>query len=520
MSNNILGQGIARVEVNILDLSTIATAGRKGIAAVAGITERGTPRTPRLIKSWIEFVRYYGGYVADSQFPHLCKRALDSGATLLVSRIAHYSDIADVTTLAGQAATASYTYPLWGVSMKAKDFGAWGNGLTCDIVAAASGLSGKVDIVVRLAGYPQFDYIVPDVNATMTASDIDDFNNRSRFVDIQTTYGALQPASGVAFTLGYEDYTALDENDYLGDVTAQTGLHAFDDSKEHTRIAIFEPTSNLVALHDILIDYCEVNGLMGFYPTPLFGNGWEAVDFRKREGTYTTGTAVPDTWKCRLIYGAIKVKDPRTNLPITISIIADWIGAAARKDNNWKEWFAEAGSKRGVVINNSGIFYNLGTAARKDEADAVDIAGISMAIDHETFGVVCWGNSTLQRADTLLKHANVAELLLYLRRTIKTIVQSELFDPNDTITWKVIYRNVAAFMDYVKAERGVYDYKYDGDQDIDNIADATVNDPMDIAAGVYKFNLFVKPIPAMKYIGVQVVVTNSNVDLNVLANNI
>ena len=117
-----------------------------------------------------------------------------------------------------------------------------------------------------------------------------------------------------------------------------------------------------------------------------------------------------------------------------------------------------------------------------------------------------------------MKHANVAELIIFLVRGLRPIIQSELFQPNDIETWKAILRKVKPFMDAVKDGRGIWEYLYQGDQDIDILEDAVVNTPDGIDAGKYEFNLFVKPKIAMKYIGLKVAVSNSGVSFDVLMN--
>ena len=120
------------------------------------------------------------------------------------------------------------------------------------------------------------------------------------------------------------------------------------------------------------------------------------------------------------------------------------------RDNKTHEWFSFSGAKRGRIKNALGVVFNLGSAARQTTADLVDARGLNMIIDHPSFGIVSWGNGTLQKEDTLLKHANVAELVIFIVRGLKPLIQSELFQPNDVDTWKAIYRKVQPFMDYIK----------------------------------------------------------------------
>lgn len=73
----------------------------KGIFGVQGITKRGKLAKPDvIINSWATFQKYYGGLTSLSDFPLLCKRALDRGARLRVSRVANYSNITTNTSTA------------------------------------------------------------------------------------------------------------------------------------------------------------------------------------------------------------------------------------------------------------------------------------------------------------------------------------------------------------------------------------------------------------------------------------
>lgn len=85
---------------NITNQSFTPGKPAKGIHYVAGETEMGPHADPsELITSWPHFQRVFGSYMATSDFPLLCQRALSRGASLRVSRVGHYSDPTDKTTL-------------------------------------------------------------------------------------------------------------------------------------------------------------------------------------------------------------------------------------------------------------------------------------------------------------------------------------------------------------------------------------------------------------------------------------
>lgn len=96
----------SRVIINEVSAPFTAAARLKGVSFVAGITKRGPFADPsNIITSWSTFERVFGGELSSSDFPFLCKRILKNGGALRVSRIGHYTDPADKSTLDAVAAT-------------------------------------------------------------------------------------------------------------------------------------------------------------------------------------------------------------------------------------------------------------------------------------------------------------------------------------------------------------------------------------------------------------------------------
>ena len=79
----------------------------KSIFGMVGKTEKGEIGKPVLITSWESFQRHFGGYISDSYLPFAAKKALDKGAVLYISRVAHYTDITDPSTLTAQKASVT-----------------------------------------------------------------------------------------------------------------------------------------------------------------------------------------------------------------------------------------------------------------------------------------------------------------------------------------------------------------------------------------------------------------------------
>lgn len=508
--------GRARLEQDVADLSVLVETGLKGINAVLGITERGIIGKSVLVGSWNEYVRHFGGLVSYSDFPLYCKRTLERGGKLRIARVGHYTDITDKTTLVGSPAT----YTIEGeddapdAKFEANSIGEWGNGLKIVIAPAKNGATDQFDIQISLAGYPDLAQTVSNLNKVLTASDIAKFNMQSLLV-VLDGLGATLVAGSYDFSGGAFDTSTITDIDYIGDSVGENGLHYFDNDVDFIKIAV--PEKAVPAIDDALIAYAEMRkDCRAVLRTPIGISGLTAIDYRDREGVFEGSGIAPDTWYADMFFGGLHIQHPTTGEETHIHSIGDVLGAMSMRDSKQSEWYAVAGSKRGRIGKTLGVDYNLGSAARSTEFDQVSNRGINAVIDDKDFGVVIWDNVTLSKSATLLRHSNVADLLVYLSRAISPLAKSELFNPNDIETWKAVYRKVRPLLELIKEKRGIWDYLYQGDQLIDDISQAQVNTGTTIDAGQYLFNLYIKPKVAMKYIGIKVVVANSGVSFEEL----
>lgn len=508
--------GRARIEQEVIDTSVLVGTGLKGISAVLGVTERGVIGEAVLVGSWNEYVRHFGGLLPKevSEFPLYCRRALERGGKLRIARVGHYTDITNKTTLVGVKASKKIENNGKEIKFEANSVGKWGNNVIVKVTPAKNGAANQFDFEISIKGFPDLTEIIPNLNKVLTETDIATFNMKSSYV-VLTSTGADVTAGSYQLANGDFDESTITETDYIGDVTAGNGIHVFDNYNDFVKIAI--PDQAKPNIDNALIAYVEMRkDCRAVLRTPIGISGTTAITYRDRTGSFS-GVA-PSTWYADLFFGGIYVIHPTTGEKIHISAIGDILGAMSQRDDKAAEWFAVAGSKRGRIKNVLGVDYNLGSAARATEFDQVSNRGINAVIDDPDFGVVIWDNVTLWKEPTLLKHSNIADLLVYLNRELAPLIKSELFEPNDIETWKAIYRKVRPLLELVKERRGIWDYLYQGDQLIDDIADAQVNTPNNIDAGQYVFNLFIKPKAALKYIGIKVVVANSGVSFEEIIN--
>lgn len=502
--------GRARSETDVVDLSVVISNGFRGISAVIGLTQWGEVEKPKLISDWDEFILHFGGFDENwtapvgTNFPLLCYRALNAGAKLYVARAGSYTTNEGVEELDGDKPTGT----IGDLEFTGKYIGNYGVSVEVTKVEVAGTTSYAITEVPvgKDADYTRFARTVDQLPETLDTDAITQINNSLRFC--QLTTGTTLTEGKVVLAGGKQDVTKVTNEMYIGNVERGTGFHALDETN-FDYIAI--PDKADPELDNALVDYvAERKDVRAILRCPVGISADLVIEYRNQTGTYQNAAGGVDSWLASMTEGGIIIKHPVTGQNVEISEIGDVLGRKARKDNGQYPWFTAAGAKRGT-INCLGVVYNLGTNARAKLADAVDRAGVNLVINHDTYGPVIWGNSTLQRKRTLLMHENVADCIMYITKVTKPIIDLELFDPNDLDTWKTIYRGVKRVMDIVKEQRGVWDWMYQGDQDAASVAECVVNKPENIDAGMYVFYLWVQPKVGMKYVNMKVMVTNSGV---------
>lgn len=496
--------GLAKATITITDSSVVNTNGVKGICAVLGITERGRVNQPVLVSSWFEFQREFGGLLSSSDFPLLCKRALDGGAKLYVNRIAHYTDIADASTLTGVRATSTTLF-------RAKNLGTWGNSLT--VVTTVNALDAtKLDIKVTLPGYASLTQTITGITAVLTADDIARFNASSYFVDIIAAAATELDADTYTFSSGTATGTIVNA-DFIGNASTNTGMHAFGQVTDAWYIAVPEKAVN--AIDVALVNYADGRGDMrAILRTPVGLTKDGVVAYRNATGSYS-GTAI-NSWRAMMFTGGLKVQHPTTNATIDITEIADVIARISVKDNSGNPWDAFSGSTNGKIPNTIGVVVNYGSPALESDASVIVATGVNPVINHPSFRTVIWGNRSLSlETSKMLFYAHVGDIVMHLQRFIKPIAGAALFKPNDVDTWKGLYNAIMPELENLISQRAIRKYEYYGDQFVDKYEDVSVNNLADLDAGKYVAIIRIYPTSKLEYLEVKLDIINGAVSLEV-----
>lgn len=163
-------------------------------------------------------------------------------------------------------------------------------------------------------------------------------------------------------------------------------------------------------------------------------------------------------------------------------------------------WSIVAGPRRGVVNGNGvkGAEY----AFDKADRDVLEPFGINPIVFQRGVGLTILGNKTAQQSvKSALSSAHVREALIYIQDGIADILKGYVFEFNNTQTRLEIKTLADSFMEGVKADGGVYEFK--------NVMDQTNNtdDVIDQNFGI--IDTYIEPVKGLEIVVHRTTVLNT-----------
>lgn len=490
------------------------------VYGVCGITEMGPVSSPNvaIIKTWEQFKRLYGDLISTSDFPLLCKIALEGGAALRVSRVAHYTTISDPSTLSADVATIASTFKTGTDSMfsfEMKYPGAAYNDVTVAVTAASNGNADYFNLTVTFAGKPYMDEVyqnlfIPGKPTVQDSSYLEVVAKNSRiltpvYYDLSAIAGSqLRPTNASkGFSSGTDGGTVV-AADYSGDAAGKNGVYAFDEVSDCSLIALPEisTTSVLSAWAAYAANRKDLAVILHL------DNSNTSEDAYVSDAEAIAG----DTSFAALYGGGSKEFDPKTNSVRDVSEIGRVLAIAASVDSNYGPWFSMSNRKRSLVRGSYGVVNNYGTPGRATALNTLANAGINMLVE-DNGQVFIKGNYTTQLANSQLSYLSVQRLLIYLTSKLRPVYEKYLDDPCDPVSWLSMYQEVQPLLESLKSPsaRALYDYSYQGDQFVKDVDDVSINNAEDIQLGKYKVKLYLKAINPMVDLSVDITLTPTSV---------
>ena len=183
------------------------------------------------------------------------------------------------------------------------------------------------------------------------------------------------------------------------------------------------------------------------------------------------------------------------------------VPSAAYVSNNYIDkytdaspWAIVAGPRRGV-ISGSGIV-GAEYAFDKADRDVLEPFGINPIVFQRGAGLTILGNKTAQQSvQSALSSAHVREVLIYIQDGLAAILKDYVFEFNTPQTRLEIKTLADSFMESVKADGGVYEFK--------NVMDSTNNTNEVIDANIGILDTFVEPVKGLEVVVHRTTVLNT-----------
>ena len=176
-------------------------------------------------------------------------------------------------------------------------------------------------------------------------------------------------------------------------------------------------------------------------------------------------------------------------------------------DNVAFQWFAPAGTRRGLVDNASNIGYLDSVTGefvfdgiRQGLRDTLYENKINPITSLPGIGLVVWGQKTRNPTASSLDRINVARLVNYLRTILASAGNGFLFEPNDKITRDQIKNIISGAINDLVAKRGIYDYVV--------VCDDTNNTPTRIARNELYVDVAIEPMKDVEFIYIPIRLKN------------
>jgi phage tail sheath protein FI len=178
------------------------------------------------------------------------------------------------------------------------------------------------------------------------------------------------------------------------------------------------------------------------------------------------------------------------------------LGAFSLNDAVAHPWFAPAGFTRGALTSviESQVKLNRSNLDALYDADINPLTSFA-----HTPGVVVFGQKTLQAAQSALDRVNVRRLLIDVRRRVRRIGESLLFEPNREDTLSRFSASVNPVLQRIQQQQGLDRFKVQ--------IDTTTTTQADVENNTIRGKIFLQPTRAVEFISLDFVVTNQGAEI-------
>ncbi len=208
-----------------------------------------------------------------------------------------------------------------------------------------------------------------------------------------------------------------------------------------------------------------------------------------------------DTSFAATYFPDLTITDPKTQALVQVPPSVAVLGAYSLNDSIGHPWFAPAGFTRGSLnaIESTSVKLN-----RTNLDDLYD-SDINPITSFPGTGITVWGQKTLLQRASALDRINVRRLLISVRRSVRNIANSLLFEPNRAETLEKFSSLVNPILQRVQELSGVDRYKV--------IIDTTTTTQADVENNTIRGKIFLQPTRTVEFVALDFVVTNAGSEL-------
>ena len=183
------------------------------------------------------------------------------------------------------------------------------------------------------------------------------------------------------------------------------------------------------------------------------------------------------------------------------------LGALALNDAVGHPWFAPAGFTRGALPQ---VAQEARTKLKEEDLDTLYNERINPLIaflgapgsgTNPKAGLVVWGQKTLQQAASALDRVNVRRLLIEIRRQVREIAQTIIFEPNREATLARFSAAVTPRLQRIQALAGLERFKV--------VIDSSTTTQADVENNTVRGKIFVQPTKSIEFVSLDFVVANN-----------
>lgn len=316
--------------------------------------------------------------------------------------------------------------------------------------------------------------------------------------DIYRTYRT----NGDSYRIGQTTYTnegfsALGNSDYYAYKTAIDKYSNPEDADINVLVTPGIDIENNSSLVEYTIDIIENDRADSIYIPTIPDINMFSSNSSDTSNWYDPDTVVSildetgiDSNYTALYYPFILYNDVENNSKVWMPPTAEVVRNLALTDNIAYEWFAIAGTERGLVKSKPR------RKLSQTDRDNLYPGRINPIATFRGVGPVIWGNRNLQIKDSVLDRLNIRRLLLQTRKLIASVGLRLLFQPNDQQLRNDFLNLVNPILDGIRRERGLTDFRV-----------KLSNAPEDIDNNQLNGQIYLKPTSALEEINIQFVIT-------------